>query len=214
MEQLWLATETQDEIPFNLQDTGIPGDVSGCLIVYLLVLCSTQTDYETDDDPLDEVTECEELGLLLRSDFSNDNAWNKFVSNLQFAEKEFLGSTVQAEETATQDDNDVTMKEETDSESDVIPEHIIKIITRAKDISFDNISNLTALRLFNDVAIRLAPLPPPGTTRIHPSSRLIDRNKLQEVYTGKTIWIYDRRSNADESVRLVSPHGNAYGTAT
>ena len=121
---------------------------------------------------------------------------------------------MQAEETATQDDNDVTMKEETDSESDVIPEHIIKIITRAKDISFDNISNLTALRLFNDVAIRLAPLPPPGTTRIHPSSRLIDRNKLQEVYTGKTIWIYDRRSNADESVRLVSPHGNAYGTAT
>lgn len=211
MEQLWLATETQDEIPFNLQDTGIPGDVSGRLFVYLLVLCSTQTDYETDDDPLDEG---EELGLLLRSDFSNDNAWNKFVSNLQFAEKEFLGSTVQAEETATQDDNDVTMKEETDSELDVIPEHIIKIVTRAKDISFDNISNLTALRLFNDVAIRPAPLPPAGTTRINPSSRLIDRNKLQEVYTGKTIWIYDRRSNTDESVRLVSPHGNAYGTAT
>lgn len=211
MEQLWLVTETQDEIPFNLQDTGIPGDVSGRLFVYLLVLCSTQTDYETDDDPLDEG---EELGLLLRSDFSNDNAWNKFVSNLQFAEKEFLGSTVQAEETATQDDNDVTMKEETDSELDVIPEHIIKIVTRAKDISFDNISNLTALRLFNDVAIRPAPLPPAGTTRINPSSRLIDRNKLQEVYTGKTIWIYDRRSNTDESVRLVSPHGNAYGTAT
>jgi len=175
--------------------------------------CSVQSDHETDYDPFDEVTDCGELGLLLRADFSNDDAWDKFVSELQVVEKELLES-IMLEGAATQDDNDVTMKEDSDSESDVIPEHIIKILTHVRDISFDGISNLTALRLFNDVAIRLAPPPPPGTTRINPRSRLIDWNKLQETYTGKTIWIYDQRSNIDGSVRLVSPRGDVYGTAT
>lgn len=103
---------------------------------------------------------------------------------------------------------------ESDSGSECIPDHIIKIVSRPGDPLFDGISNLTALRLLNDVDIRLAPLPPSGTSRITPSNRLIDRNGLQEIYRGKTIWIYDRQSNADESVRLVNQEGDMYGTAT
>ncbi|KXN90168.1 hypothetical protein AN958_04658 [Leucoagaricus sp. SymC.cos] len=108
------------------------------------------------------------------------------------------------------------MKEEigeSDSESEDMPSHIIKFVANAKH-SFNGVSNLAALRLLNDVGIRLVPSLPAGTNRISPGSRLIDCNNLQEIYTGKTLWIYDRQSNKDESVRLVSQQGDVYGTAT
>ena len=77
------------------------------------------------------------------------------------------------------------------------------------------LSNLAALRLLNDVDARRAPRPPPGTRRIRPPNRLVDHDGWQEVYAGKTVWIYDARSNADQCVRLVSQAGAAmYGTAT
>ena len=44
---------------------------------------------------------------------------------------------------------------------------------------------------------------------------LVDYHGWQEVYTGKTLWVYDARSNADGCVRLVSGVGaGMYGTAT
>lgn len=77
------------------------------------------------------------------------------------------------------------------------------------------ISNLTALRLFNDVDVRQAPNPPRGTERIKPQNRLVDLDGWQEVYGGKTMWVYDEKSNQDQSVRLVGQQGTAmYGTAT
>ena len=77
-----------------------------------------------------------------------------------------------------------------------------------------NISNLRALRLFNDVDIRPAPSPPPGTKRISPPKPLIDQGGWQEIYSGKNLWIYDLRSNTDECVRVVSQAGDFYGTAS
>ena len=79
---------------------------------------------------------------------------------------------------------------------------------------FAGLSNLAALRLLNDVDARRAPRPPPGTRRIRPPNRLVDHDGWQEVYAGKTVWIYDARSNADQCVRLVSQRGAMYGTAT
>ncbi|KAJ3565903.1 hypothetical protein NP233_g7339 [Leucocoprinus birnbaumii] len=203
MEELWLEPEAQAEISsaaLNSQDT--PGDAA----------------YEKDGDPMDVITDCEEVGLVIRTDFSNDDAWNAFVSKLKDAEKELLGSMMQAQDTTNQDDNDIEMKEEesrdSESESDATPDHIIRLVANANDPLFNGISNIAALRLLNDVGIRLAPAPPAGTKRISPSNRLIDRNKLQEIYSGKTIWIYDGQSNSDESVRLVSQQGDVYGTAT
>ncbi|ETW80659.1 hypothetical protein HETIRDRAFT_440437 [Heterobasidion irregulare TC 32-1] len=78
-----------------------------------------------------------------------------------------------------------------------------------------SLSNLSALRLLNGVSIRSAPSVPTGTKRIKPGNRLVDLDGLQEIYTGKMLWIYDTRSNEDQCVRLVSQQGsNLYGTAT
>jgi len=200
IEDVWLAPELQAEIasaPLNSQDS--PEDA----------------DYDNDDDPLDPLTDGEEVGLLVRTDFSNDSAWNAFVQKLQGAETELLTSITQGED--TQRDQDLEMRDgtvESDSESESAPSRIIKVLPTSSDPLFDSISNLTALRLFNDVDIRLAPSPPPGTDRIKPRNRLIDYGGLQEIYGGKTIWIYDTQSNTDESVRLVSQQGDVYGTAT
>lgn len=79
---------------------------------------------------------------------------------------------------------------------------------------FRNLSNIEALRIFNDVDIRPTPARPDGAKQISPPNPLIDLGGWQEIYSGKTIWIYDERSNADDCLRLVSQAGNFYGTAT
>jgi hypothetical protein len=79
---------------------------------------------------------------------------------------------------------------------------------------FANLSNISALRVFNDVDIRPTPARPAGTKQISPQNPLIDIGGWQEIYTGKTIWIYDERSNIDDCLRLVSQTGDFYGTAT
>jgi hypothetical protein len=120
----------------------------------------------------------------------------------------------QPESESNPGDDDIEGAGESDSESEASPpSHIIKIVERSSN-QFHGISNLSALRLLNDVVIRRTPSPPTDTKRISPSNRLIDRNGLQEIYTGKTIWIYDAQSNIDESTRLVSQQGSEYGTAT
>ena len=105
--------------------------------------------------------------------------------------------------------------EATDSSTDA-PD-IVKILDPSEPADRDrlvNISNLRALRLFNDVDICPAPSPPPGTKRISPPNPLIDQGGWQEIYSGKNLWIYDLRSNTDECVRVVSQAGDFYGTAS
>jgi len=104
---------------------------------------------------------------------------------------------------------------EDDDDEDDEPGVLVKILDPVdKKAEFENISNIKALRLLNDVDIRPAPSPPVGTKRISPGHRLKDLQQWQEVYTGPTIWIYDAKSNTDRSVRLVSQQNNVYGTAT
>ncbi len=92
---------------------------------------------------------------------------------------------------------------------------VINAATPAEQARFAGLSNIAALRLFNDVDVRRAPAPPQGTRRIKPPNRLVDHDGWQEVYAGKTVWIYDARSNQDQCVRLVSQTSAAmYGTAT
>jgi len=79
---------------------------------------------------------------------------------------------------ATQDDNNVTMKEG----SVGVGRHT-RTYHQNPHTSRTFHSNLTTLGLFNDVAIQLASLPL-GTTHINPSNRLIDWN---ELHTGKTL---------------------------
>jgi hypothetical protein len=104
-----------------------------------------------------------------------------------------------------------------DTSDDCIQTPLIKLVNPVSTedrLIFENMSNLTALRLVNAVDIRLSPNPPPGTTRVDPPNRLIDQAGWQEIYSGLNIWIYDVLSNSDQCVRLVSQQGNIYGTAT
>lgn len=103
---------------------------------------------------------------------------------------------------------------ESDSDADTTSQQIIKVLPYTANSPFEDISNLTALRLLNDVDLRLTLPVPSGVNRIEHGNRLTDSNGLQEVYMGKTIWIYDKKSNLDASVRLISPQSDMYGTAT
>lgn len=198
--------------------------------VFLITPLSGQ--FDTDHDPLDQLLEGDELGLVIRTDFTNNEAWNTFSQKVQVAQNELIfeltgsgpGTDIDAsasedstmkEEAGPSTNADADEEEEEESDSEI--SDIVKIVDpsdEADKIQLTNISNITALRLFNDVDIRPAPVPPAGTKRISPPNPLIDLGGWQEIYMGKNLWIYDARSNADECVRVVGQAGDFYGTAS
>jgi len=181
---------------------------------------------------MDQLLAGEERGLIIRTDFTDDEAWNTFSQKVQVAQKELLfeltdnGSDPSVDDPSTSED--LTMKDEAgpsenvyvdeeESDSSLETPDVIKILDPSNETDrckLTNISNVTALRLFNDVDIRPAPVPPAGTKGIYPPTPLIDLDGWQEIYTGKNLWIYDARSNVDECVRVVSQAGYFYGTAS
>jgi hypothetical protein len=175
-----------------------------------------------DDDPCDAITEGPELGILVRTDYSNEDAWQEFYSRLQECEKEFAkdiemrGSDAPpSSNTTTSTTEDVEMEGDSEGDSDDEPStilHVLNPISVPERNMFTNISNLAALRLLNNVDIQ--PISNPAGKRISPPHRLIDCGGWQEIYDGKSIWIYDTKSNTDRSVRVVSQQGDFYGTAT
>ncbi|KAG6920095.1 hypothetical protein DXG01_010163 [Tephrocybe rancida] len=178
-------------------------------------------DFE-DDDPLDYLLEGRELGILLRTNYSNENAWQAFCTKLQDAEQDLADGLKKSEPDTNEarvSKSSTAQHEDSDSDTESFegpPSPIIKIVNPSvpEILLFQNISNLEALHLLNDVDIRPAPTPPTGESRIKPPNRLIDQGMWQEIYTGMNIWIYDAQSNTDQCVRLVSQQGDIYGTAT
>ncbi|KAJ6558531.1 hypothetical protein DFH09DRAFT_1163112 [Mycena vulgaris] len=184
-----------------------------------------------DDDPFDEIVgDGPQLGLLLRTDFSNEDAWQAFCARLKSEEQDFIASVQPSAPSASASEpaqgsstGDVKMTDddaddESDDESaDGLSAPIVKIINPVSEQDKAlvlHISNLAALRLFNDVDIHPAPSPPADTKRISPPNRLVDKKGWQEIYTGLTIWVYDAQSNTDQCARLVNQEGDVYGTAT
>ncbi|KAK1225247.1 hypothetical protein PQX77_007773 [Marasmius sp. AFHP31] len=174
-----------------------------------------------DEDPFDSVTWNVAGGVVLRTDYSDEEAWQSFQLRLKEAQKELTGDEEpQAGSSSTPGAsvNETKAAEDEEEEEEEEEGMIIKVVNpeiQEERALFDNISNLTALRLFNDVDIRPSPpLPPDTKKRISPPHRLIDHFGWQEIYTGNTLWIYDKKSNTDKSVRLVSLEGDVYGTAT
>ena len=112
------------------------------------------------------------------------------------------------------DEDTDTSKTITDAETTIV--HVLNPPPSSPlRTSLSGASNLTVLRLLNDVDVRRVLDPPAGTKRIKPPNRLVDYHGWQEVYTGKTLWVYDRTSNADQCARLVSQRSaSLYGTAT
>lgn len=193
----------------------------------------TEPDFVADDDPFDELSdEAPGLGILVRTDYSNEEAWQAFYGKLQEGEAEFAPAQSPEDVPRTGDsseaagrspassrpDNDADAMDEDDENEgeDGEPPPIFFVVNAPPEgrARFAGISNLAALRLLNDVDIRAAPSPPTGTKRIKPPHRLVDHDGWQEVYAGKTVWIYDARSNVDQCVRLVSGAGGPYGTAS
>lgn len=190
-------------------------------------------DFHMDSDPFDEAsTDREELGILLRTDFSDEPAWLAFCSRLEEGEKEFTASPLEEDDTTMDDQPEpnkatspsgtaaTTTAEDDDHESDDENSlsaifHIVNPSLSQERALLTNISNLAALRFFNDVDVRQAPTPPPDTKPIRPPNRLVDSGGWQEVYVGKNLWIYDAKSNSDQCVRVVSQtSSDMYGTAT
>ncbi|KAI8993056.1 hypothetical protein BD414DRAFT_412173 [Trametes punicea] len=195
-------------------------------------------DFNTDDDPLDGISDdAPGVGILLRTDYSDEDAWQGFCAKLQEAEAEFAsepaseGAEADADvhaaapsaaqgvaSSSTDAEGDTAMEDEDaegDDGDDAGPIFFVINAPPAEQEKFTGMSNLAALRLLNDVDVRRAPLPHAGTKRVRPPNRLIDHDGWQEVYSGKTVWIYDAKSNRDQCVRLVSQKGAAmYGTAT
>ncbi|KAL4244151.1 hypothetical protein ABKN59_010592 [Abortiporus biennis] len=212
-------------------------------------ISTDDADFENDDDPSDcySSEEIPGFGILIRTDFSNEEAWKNLLSKVKEGEAEFAATVGEDEDESMEDDaalpsgsgsgsNSITDKapksdaqmevenndgQEEDEEEDEDDGSLPPIFTTvdpppALQNRLNGISNLTALRLFNDVNIRRAPRPPPGTKRIKPGNRLIDLDGWQEIYEGKRLWLYDAKSNTDGCVRVVSPQSasSPYGTAT
>jgi hypothetical protein len=176
-----------------------------------------------DRDPFDDETNGPELGILLRTDYSNEDAWRSFLARLQETEKDFVeipdespmqtDASVNIPPPAPGDDPD----SESDDEEEGFESSIFTIINPSSPQdrrALSGISNLVALRLLNDIDIRLCPARPANTLRANPPNRLVDYGGWQEIYIGKSVWIYDSQSNSDQSVRVVSQQGDVYGTAT
>lgn len=185
---------------------------------------TSSAEFERDPDPLDGVTrDVPELGLLVRTDFSDEPSWTAFCTRLQDSEKELILGSDQVDENASRpadhdgvDDGDQDDSDDEDEDEGDPPAifHIMNPSSPQERELLVNISNLTALRLFNDVDVRPPPTPPHGVRRIDPPNRLVDCHGWQEVYQGKNVWIYDHKSNTDQCVRVVSQSGDIYGTAT
>lgn len=225
---LWPTIDVCDPLE---EDIDHVNDLSVCQIsTKLLHAFDLRSSKFDDPDPFDYLTEDDQLGLIIRTDFSNEEAWSAFCNQVQESQKDFISDLTNASESPDQaptsnplaEGNDIqkpTSDEADDNESDSSnePSDFLKILNPVEQsdrIKFTNISNLRALRLFNDVDIRPTPERSAETKPISPPCPLIDVLGWQEIYSGKNIWIYDTLSNVDRSVRVVSQTSDFYGTAT
>ncbi|KAI0062846.1 hypothetical protein BV25DRAFT_1870055 [Artomyces pyxidatus] len=179
--------------------------------------------YEIDEDTYDDIasSDAPNLGIIVRTDYTNEDAWQTFYLTLIEAEQEFMADSVPSQNssdaplepvTGALPDSDVDMADGTpedaeEGEGDDDGDEPLAFFAVLSDESLTGISNLSALRLVNDVDVGAAPLVPAGEKRISPGHRLVDLSGLQEVYKGKTVWVYDSKSNVDRCAQL-------YGTAT
>ncbi|CAE7204430.1 unnamed protein product, partial [Rhizoctonia solani] len=167
-------------------------------------------------------------GVVIRTHFdSNDEpAWNVFLTSLEELERKSLADVpnIQPESSSDGDDDEESENEEMAEagpppityESDAVFTVVDPIKQEAYQPLRDklsNASNITLLRLFNDVSIALAPSPS-ASARIKPGHRLIDEDGFQEIYSGGRIWVWDHQSAKDQTLRLVSPEVFVYGDAT
>ncbi|KAI5118838.1 hypothetical protein M0805_006158 [Coniferiporia weirii] len=180
------------------------------------------------------------VGIVVRTDYSNDEAWGGFVDTLKEAEKDLAAPEdvdAMAEDVPRSDEpsasatqNEVEEGSASESESESEDDATGAGSTSTNPVSLfalasppassplrahlSGASNLTALRLFNDVDTVRAPVPPTGTRRVKPGHRLVDLDGFVEAYVGPMLWVYDAQSNTDRAARVVNQRVESYGAAT
>jgi hypothetical protein len=159
------------------------------------------------------VTDESTLGIVIRSDFTDDTAWTNFLSRLRDEEAALARpSSAEAEDDVPMDEGEESSESEDEDEAQRIFT-VLDPTDAGMRSRLSGISNLGVLRLFCDPNIAPAPVRPQDVRPV-PQHRLIDSGGWQEVYVGKDLWVYDKRSNRDQSVRVISSRSNLYGTAT
>jgi len=129
--------------------------------------------------------------------------------------KETTGAGPSDEDTSMTEDNQpstISLAYETDAIFVVIDPTSQDSGQLSKEMLSDA-SNIALLRLFNDATILPSPPVKEGTTK-RTRHRLIDEDGYQEVYQGARIWVWDRQSAKDQTLRLVSSRVFVYGDAT
>ncbi|KAF8322661.1 hypothetical protein DL93DRAFT_2162783 [Clavulina sp. PMI_390] len=214
--------------------------------------------WKTLRDPLDFPTNSTgpvaEKGLIIRTDFSDENKWEEFIGVVLRSEREGMKDLLLADEAETSNTGGGDEDEDDESEEDGEPEgedagdEDAEMVdassddpnTRHQSDAFvfvdlspssvvperidpsvlQNSSNITLLRLFNDLDIVPSPRLPEGRKRINgslgpnPANRLVDSHGLHEIYRGRLLWVYDAKSNVDGCARLITQRPNHYGLAT
>jgi hypothetical protein len=183
---------------------------------------------------MDTLTSGPELGLLIRTDYTDDEAWKKCLQGLMREEamawmfermrREMAeglednaskkeedvdmddGDDDEEGEDAEEEDEDEDEEMEKEEEKEEPRPPIFKPIAHDPSLLSD-LSNLALLRLFNDVSVH----PAPSSKTIKVSSTLSNHLGYQESYTGKRIWVYDAESNVDGYLRVVEPGGDVTG---
>ncbi|KZT41527.1 hypothetical protein SISSUDRAFT_1042889 [Sistotremastrum suecicum HHB10207 ss-3] len=173
-------------------------------------------------------------GIIVRTDFSDDNAWDSFckaVSDSEIEGVKEMQAGQQAEEDDGEDGDESSSEDEeaqapdtagsmpdddvsTPASDDDTPSSFIIFSAPEHRSILEGASNLSLLRLFNDVSLVHAPPKPKDATEKPIQHVLVDRDGLQEAYEGRLLWVYDQASNRDQSVRAVSLQGQTYGSAT
>jgi len=175
-------------------------------------------------------------GIIVRTDFSDDNAWDLFCKTVSDSEIEGVKDmrAGQGEEDGDGDENGDESSSEEDEEPlatiseqqgqdptpvanspDVqTPSSFILFSSAEHRPILEGASNLTLLRLFNDVNLVHAPSRPKDSTEKAPQHNLVNRDGFQEAYEGRLLWVFDHASNRDQSARAVSLSGQTYASAT
>ncbi|KAF8339726.1 uncharacterized protein EI90DRAFT_3037590 [Cantharellus anzutake] len=180
-------------------------------------------------------------GVIVRVGFSSDPAWNSFLESVLQTERDGIKELLNTAGAENQEQNDsggessseedTNLPEEGESSSQrqagpapcSPPSETFIVIDPSDPTSpyhhlaprLQNATNITLLRLFSDLdIIPTLPVPPQQRIPARASSPLIDMDGLHEIYEGRTVWVYDEKSNQDGSVRLIVPRPTTYGLAT
>ncbi|KAF8604688.1 hypothetical protein BDV93DRAFT_491993 [Ceratobasidium sp. AG-I] len=216
-----LAPTTNISPETNSDPFDIPGLAeSGAIGTRGLVV---RTHFDSADDPawstfrstLEDL-ERKSLGSIADAQMDEDSESEDEGEDEGKGEKETIEAGPSNEEDTSMAEDDqpstVSLAYETDAIFVVIDPTSQGPTQTPKDVLSDA-SNIALLRLFNDaIIVPSPPLMEGAPKRI--MHRLIDEDGYQEVYQGARIWVWDRQSAKDQTLRLVSSRAYVYGDAT